>query len=151
MFVPRSCQVTRRSRHLFCITNPTVVFIILPLPERPKNTFTSTLTLSRSFFEHLTGGWFRNRFALSCDLVLCASACFFPIREDSFAFFLFHRFLSCAAATAIPRFSFTSADIPSLYSLNSAICAFHLQQEKRLRVYSVPLRTVFSSCFSPPL
>ena len=42
-------------------------FIILPWPQRPKNALTPTLTLSGSNFEHLNGGWFRNRFALSCD------------------------------------------------------------------------------------
>ena len=34
VFVPRSCQVTRKSRHLFSIAYPTVVFIIFPLPQR---------------------------------------------------------------------------------------------------------------------
>ena len=133
MFVPRSCQVTRRSRHMFCIAYRTVLFffIILPLPKRPKNTFTLTLTLSGSFFEHLNGGWFRNRFALSCVLCSVLQRVFLPIREECCAFFLFHDFLTCAAASH-PAFFVTSADIPSLYSLNSVICVFHLQQEKRL-------------------
>ena len=88
---------------LFCIAYPTVVFIILPLPERPGNILTSTLTLSGSFFEHLTGGWFRNRFALSCVFVLRASACFFPIREESCA--SFSSIVFCPVlGPAIPRF-----------------------------------------------
>ena len=61
--------------------------------------------------------------------MLCASACFFPIREESCAFFS-SIVLSCAAASH-PAFFVISA-IPSLYSLNSAICDFHLQQEKGL-------------------
>ena len=44
-------------------------FIILPLPQRPRKTFTRTLTLSGSFFGHLMGRWCRNRFAHS--RVLC--------------------------------------------------------------------------------
>ena len=76
VFVPRSCQVTRRCRHLFCIAYPTVVFAIFPLPERPRNALTSTLTLSRSFCEHLNGGWFRNRIALLVICALCLSVLF---------------------------------------------------------------------------
>ena len=128
--------------HLFCIAHPTVVFIILPLPERPGNTLTSTLTLSGSFFKHLTGDWFRNRFALSCVFVLCASACFFPIREESCA--SFSSIVLCPVLRpAIPVFSLHLLTVPSLYSLNSAICAFHSPTRKTPRVYSVPLRTVF--------
>ena len=113
VFVPRSCQGTRRSRHLFRIAYPTVVFIILPLPERPRNALTSTLTLSGSFLEHLNGGWFRNRFVLSCVLVLCASACFFTIREEIFAFF--SSIVFCPVLRpAIPRFS--------LHLLTSRFC-----------------------------
>ena len=45
----------------------------------------------------------------------------------------FSSFVFCPVLRpAIPRCSFTSADIPSLSSLNSAICPSHLQQEKRL-------------------
>ena len=69
----------------------------------------------------------------SLFLVICA-LCFsvlFPYPREMLCCFLFHRFLSCAAASH-PAFFVTSADIPSLFSLNSAICASHLQQEKRL-------------------
>ena len=129
MFVPRSCQVTRRSRHLFCIAFPTVVFASLPLPERPRNALTSTLTLSGSFFEHLNGG------GLGTDslFLVIGARCFsvlFPNPRGKLCFFLFHRFLSYTAASH-PAFFVISA-IPSLYSLNSAICDFHLQQEKGL-------------------
>ena len=130
VFVPRSYQVTRRIRHLFCIAYPTVVFAILPLPERPRNALTSTLTLSGSFFEHLNGGWFRNRIALSCDLCSVLQRAFSLSARNALLFSL-PSFLSCAAASH-PAFFVTSADIPSLFSLNSAICASHLQQEKRL-------------------
>ena len=56
---------------------------------------------------------------------------FCPCPRGKLYFFLFHRFLSCAAASH-PAFFVTSADILSLYSLNSAICASHLLHEKRL-------------------
>ena len=42
MFVPRSCQATR-SRHLFSIAYPSVVFIILPVPERGLTMKSATL------------------------------------------------------------------------------------------------------------
>ena len=42
VFVPRSCQATR-SRHLFSIAHPTVVFIILPVPERGLTMESATL------------------------------------------------------------------------------------------------------------
>ena len=46
---------------------------------------------------------------------------------------LFYSILFCPVLRpAIPYFFFASAHLPSLYSLNSAICASHLQQEKRL-------------------
>ena len=69
----------------------------------------------------------------SLFLVICALCLnvLFPYPREMLCCFLFHRFLSCAAASH-PAFFVTSADIPSLFSLNSAICASHLQQEKRL-------------------
>ena len=67
-----------------------------------------------------------NRFALSCVSCSVLQYAFSPSVRKALLFFLFHRFLSCAAASH-PAFFVTSADIPSLYSLNSAICAFHLQ------------------------
>ena len=42
VFVPRSCQATR-SRHLFSIAHATVVFIILPVPERGLTMKSATL------------------------------------------------------------------------------------------------------------
>ena len=42
VFVPRSCQATR-SRHLFSIAYPSVVFIILPVPERGLTMESATL------------------------------------------------------------------------------------------------------------
>ena len=42
VFVPRSCQATR-SRHLFSIAYPSVVFIILPVPERGLKMKSATL------------------------------------------------------------------------------------------------------------
>ena len=42
MFVPQSCQATR-SRHLFSIAYPSVVFIILPVPERGLTMKSATL------------------------------------------------------------------------------------------------------------
>ena len=58
---------TKKSPFVLHRASDCCFFIILPWPQRPKNALTSTLTLSGSFFKHLNGGWFRNRFALSCD------------------------------------------------------------------------------------
>ena len=103
-----------------CLQHPSIA-------AETKENFYQKVHLSGSFFEHLKGEWFRNRFALSCVLVLCASPCFFPLCGKNFAF-LFHPTQSCAAASH-PAFFFTSAYRPSLSSLNSSICASHLQQE----------------------
>ena len=103
-----------------CLQHPSIA-------AETKENFYQKVHLSGSFFEHLKGEWFRKRFALSCVLVLCASPCFFPLCGKNFAF-LFHPTLSCAAASH-PAFFFTSAYRPSLSSLNSSICASHLQQE----------------------
>ena len=112
VFVPRSCQATR-SRHLFSIAYPTVVFIIFPLPERPRNALTSNLTLSGSFFEHLNGGWFRNRIALSCDLCSVLQRAFSLSARKAVLFF--SSIVFCPELRpAIPRFS--------LHLLTSRLC-----------------------------
>ena len=106
VFVPRSCQVTRRCRHFLRIAYRTVLFIILPLPQRPRNTFTLTLTLSGSFFDHLNGGWFRNRFALCCDWCSVLQRVFLPIREECCAFFSLPSFsvLCCGQPSRVFRY-----------------------------------------------
>ena len=148
MFVPRSCQVTRRCRHLFCIAYPTIVFfIILPWPQRPNNALTSTLTLSGSFFEHLTGGWFRNRFALSCDLCSVLQRAF-PNPRGKLCFFLFHRSVLCCGQ---PSRVFRYICHPVFVFFELRDLRFPSPTRGTSRVYVVPLRTVFSSCFSPPL
>ena len=99
VFVPRSCQVTRRSRR-FVLHRvfDCCFFIILPWPQRPKNALTSTLTLSGSFSEHLNGGWFRNRVALSCDWCSVLQRAFSQSARKAVLFFS-SIVLSCAAAS----------------------------------------------------
>ena len=122
VFVPRSCQVPRRSRYWFCIAYPTVVFIILPLPQRPRNTFFYlNFDLEQSFFSSTLGRVVQEQIRPFLCFVHGVSACLFPFREKSFAFLL-HPILSCAAASH-PTFF--------LHLLTFAIGASYHQQKKR--------------------
>ena len=122
-------------------------FIILPWPQRPKNALTSTLTLSGSFFEHLTGGWFRNRFALPCDWCSVLQRAFSQSARKA-VFFLFHRSVLCCGQ---PSRVFRYICHPVFVFFELRNLRFPSPTRERPRVHAVPLRTVFSLCFSPPL